>query len=150
MRYAPEVLGDDDDDGTMPYSLEALREAVIGHRIVSVEDGVTIPGSYWGEDIATVITLDNGQRVRMVGGSDCCAYTEVEQFLLHPELVDHMIMGVGTTDGYTTWHIYADYGDVLELTVGWSCGNPFYYGYGFTITVDDSQSAPSQVGGLPA
>ena len=48
-----------------------------------------------------------------------------------------MILGVGTTDGYTTWHIFADMGDVLELTVVWSCGNPFYYGYGFTITVDD-------------
>jgi hypothetical protein len=52
-------------------------------------------------------------------------------------LVDHIILGVGTTDGYTTWHVYADAGDVLELAVGWSCGNPFYYGYGFTITVDD-------------
>ena len=44
-------------------------------------------------------------------------------------------MGVGTTGEYTRWHIYADLGDVLELTVGWSCGNPFYYGYGFYIDV---------------
>ena len=67
--------------------------------------------------------------------NDCCAYTELEAFLLHPERVDHIIMGVGTTDTYTRWHIYADLGDVLELTVGWSCGNPFYYGYGFDIDV---------------
>lgn len=26
-------------------------------------------------------------------------------------------------------------GDVMELEVGWSCGNPFYYGYGFSINV---------------
>jgi len=44
-------------------------------------------------------------------------------------------MGVGTTAQYQTWHIYADWGDVLKLEVGWSCGNPFYYGYGFDIDV---------------
>ncbi len=71
----------------------------------------------------------------MVEVGDCCAYTELDSFLLNPELVDHMILGVGTTDYYTTWHIYADMGDVLKLNVKWSCGNPFYYGYGFNIQV---------------
>lgn len=134
-RYPAEVLDEDDDNGTMPASLDDLRQAVVGHRIVSVEKDVAIP-SRWGTDRATVLTLDNGQQVRLVGQSDCCAFTEVDAFLLHPELVDHMILGVGTTDGYTKWHIYADMGDVLELTVGWSCGNPFYYAYGFDITVE--------------
>ena len=59
----------------------------------------------------TLITLDNGTRVRMVGRYDCCAYSDVNAYLLHPELVDRGIIGVGTTDGYTRWHIYADYGD---------------------------------------
>ena len=136
VRYEPEVLGEDEDNGTMVESLDALRSAVVGHRIVSVETK-DVPSRYYGMVPATILTLDDGKRVRLVGNSDCCAYTEVDAFLLHPELVDHMIMGVGTTDGYTTWHIYADLGDVLELTVGWSCGNPFYYGYGFTITVED-------------
>ena len=54
-----------------------------------------------------------------------------------------MITGVGTTDGYTTWHIYADMGDVLELSVGWSCGNPFYYAFRFHITVREEDAAPS-------
>lgn len=138
--YPPEVLSEDEDNGTMPESLEALRQAVVGHRIVSVETGVTMthPEYDWRDNAkGTVITLDNGKRVRLIGESDCCAYTEVDAFLLHPELIDHIIMGVGTTGEYTTWHIYADLGDVLELTVGWSCGNPFYYGYGFTITVDE-------------
>ena len=135
-RYAPEILGEDDDDGTMPHSLDALRQAVVGHRIVNIEQVEVSDGGYY-ETSNTIITLDTGQKVRMVGQSDCCAYTELTAFLLHPEMVDHEILGVGTTDGYTTWHIFADAGDILELTVGWSCGNPFYYGYGFDITVED-------------
>lgn len=131
-RYPAEELDEDDDDGTMPGSLEALREAVVGHKIVSVEKAKFEDRWYDG---GLVLTLDNGQKVEMGEVGDCCAFTEVEEFFLNPHLVDHVIMGVGTTDGFTTWHIYADLGDVLKLTVGWSCGNPFYYGYGFNIKV---------------
>ena len=139
-RYPEETLADDDDNGTMPDNVDVLRQAVVGHRIVKVEQReVDIPwyeGST-GSDRreALVITLDDGREVRLADTDDCCASTELEAFLLHPDRVDHMIMGVGTTDGYTRWHIYADWGDVLELTVNWSCGNPFYYGYGFSINV---------------
>lgn len=136
-KYPAEVLDPEDDDGTMVDSKDALEQAVVGHRIVSVEQCVELPSRHYGTEHGTVITLDNGKRVRMVGESDCCAFTELEAFLLHPERVDHIITGVGTTDGYTKWHVYADMGDVLELTVGWSCGNPFYYGYGFSISVED-------------
>lgn len=132
-KYPAEILDDDEDDGTMPASRAALEAAIVGHRIVSVEKGVRV-GRY---DTASIITLDNGKRVKLVELSDCCAGTELESFLLHPERVDHMITGVGTTDGYRTWHVFADAGDVLEMTVGWSCGNPFYYAYGFDITVED-------------
>lgn len=139
-RYPEDSLGEyAEDNGTMPGSVSELEEAVVGHRIVSVESDVPITNdSYWTYPTGTVITLDNGRRVALAGTNDCCAYTELEEFLLHPELIDHIITGVGTTDGYTTWHIYADMGDVLELTVGWSCGNPFYYAYGFVITVTDN------------
>ena len=139
VMYEPEVLSEDYDDGTMPNNVDVLRRAVVGSRIVSVEKGVGVPGPYsWsGQDTATVITLDNGKTVRLSDTYDCCAFTELEAFLLHPELVDHMILGVGTTDGYSTWHIFADAGDILELTVGWSCGNPFYYGYGFSIQIEE-------------
>ena len=124
-NYPEERLDGYNDDGTMPANVDALREQVVGHRITSAErDGGTF-----------TITLDNGKQVELADTSDCCAYTDLEAFLLHPELVDHIITGIGTTDGYTTWHIYADMGDVLELTVGWSSGNPFYYGYGFDIRV---------------
>lgn len=131
-RYPQEQLNEDDDNGTMPSNVETVRHAVIGHRIVSAEKRVG-DGRYGSDGLA--ITLDDGTEVRLWDSSDCCAYTELEAFLLHPDKVDHIIMGVGTTESYNRWHIYADYGDILELTVGWSCGNPFYYGYGFDIYV---------------
>lgn len=132
--YPTEVLGEDDDDGTMPDNVAELEAAIVGRRIVSVEKE-SVPDRWYGTAEATVITLDNGKRVSLADTGDCCAYTALESFLLHPEQVDHIITGVGTTDEYTTWHIYADFGDVMELKVGWSCGNPFYYGYGFDIQV---------------
>lgn len=134
-RYPVEVLGEDDDDGTMPDNVAYLADQVVGHRIVSAERARNLSPYFHGDDF--IITLDNGKRVRMSGIGDCCAYTELETFLLHPDRVDHVITGVGTTEGYTTWHIYADMGDVLELSVDWSCGNPFYYAYGFSIKVEE-------------
>jgi hypothetical protein len=139
--YPEETLGEHDDDGTMPANVDTLREAVVGHRIVSVEKGVPTETWWGGSESALVITLDNGKRVELQDTNDCCAGTALESFLLHPDKVDHIITGVGTTDGYNTWHIYADMGDVLKLEVGWSCGNPFYYGYGFNITVKDLEAA---------
>jgi hypothetical protein len=135
--YKEEVLDPNwEDDGTMVDNRKALEEAVVGHRIVSVDERWMKRG--WGREKVTVLTLDSGVQVQLVGSADCCAYTELRAFLLHPEMVDHVITGVGTTDGYTTWHVYADMGDVLELSVDWSCGNPFYYGYGFDIRVVDA------------
>lgn len=136
--YATEVLSEDYDDGTMPSNVAKLAEAVIGHRIVSAEK-VKREGRWGVTTDTTVITLDNGDEVLLADTDDCCAFTELESFLLHPERVNHIITGVGTTDGYTTWHIYADFGDVMEMKVGWSCGNPFYYGYGFHIQVMPKQ-----------
>ncbi len=128
-----------EDDGTMPENVETLRQAVVGRRIVSACRGTAKAESRWGggiEDVyGFIIELDDGTKVIMADTSDCCAYTTLESFLLNPELVDHAILGVGTTDWYETWHIYADMGDVLNLKVEWSAGNPFYYGYGFNITV---------------
>ena len=135
--YPEEVLDQDEDDGTMPNNVDTLRESVVGRRIIRTERRQVrryehVDGYF---DEAFIIVLDDGTEVQMKNTDDCCAYTELNEFLLHPDRVDHVIMGVGTTDGYTRWHIYADMGDVLELTVGWSCGNPFYYGYGFDIDV---------------
>lgn len=126
-RYPVETLDPDDDDGTMLDNVAELASHVVGHRIVSVKQASRV----------TVITLDNGKCVELADTDDCCAYTELGAFLMHPESVNHVIMGVGTTDGYTVWHVYADMGDVLKLMVNWSSGNPFYYGYGFDIRVKD-------------
>lgn len=133
--YPEDVLGEFcDDDGTMPENVAELAEAVVGHKVVSAEQG-EVPGGWYGTTNGLVLTLDNGTRVGLADSSDCCAFTELEEFLLHPEKIDRIITGVATTEGYTKWHIFADFGDVLELKVGWSCGNPFYYGYGFNISV---------------
>lgn len=145
-RYPIEQLAedDDDDDGTMPENVDQLRRSVVGRRIAKTEirEVPRYASPDWTTD-ALVITLDDGTEVRLKDTHDCCAYTELEAFLLHPELVDHVILGVGTTEKYTRWHIYADMGDVLELTVGWSCGNPFYYGYGFDIDVVPIRPVPA-------
>lgn len=115
----------DDVQDYMYESATNLKDAVVGHRIV---DAKVIRGG-------GVITLDNGTQVRLIEeASSCCAYTSLDAFLRHPQSVDHIITGVGTSGGFTTWHIYADMGDVLKLTVSWSAGTG-YYGYGFRIKV---------------
>lgn len=133
-RYPEEVLGPEDDDGTMPNNVADLEAIVVGERIVSVET----------EGSTTLLTLSSGKVVKLVDTDDCCAYTDMQEFLLEPGAVDHAILGVGTTENYTVWHIYADYGDVLTLQVGWSPGNPFYYGYGFDIVVVEPDFVPVQ------
>ena len=136
-RYSTEILDQDDDDGTIVDNVKDLTAQVVGHRIVSAESNRS--GSCWDDKDhdCLVLTLDNGVQVTLADTTDCCAYTELFSFLLDPGSVDHVIMGIGTTDDYNTWHIYADWGDILKLQLGWSCGNPFYYGYGFEITVKD-------------
>lgn len=134
--YPVEELDPDEDNGTMVGNVDELRQQVVGHRIVSAQWG-TAKQWYGSETKAFIITLDNGKKVKMLNTDDCCAYTDLNKFLVRPDLIDHIITGVGTTNGYTNWHIYADMGDVLELDVNWSPGNAFYYGFGFDIQVED-------------
>jgi hypothetical protein len=138
--YPEEILDENDDDGTMVDNVAELTKHVVGRKIVAVERNASAPGRYeWSSPtIGTALVLDNGKRVILSDGGDCCAYTELEDVILNLDKIDHVITGVGTTGGYTTWHIYADLGDVAQLKVGWSCGNPFYYGYGFDITVRET------------
>lgn len=128
--YPIEELSEDEDDGTMPSNVAELARAVVGHRIKSAQ---RVPAPY--DQQAMEITLDDGTVVEMHDDGDCCAYTNLESFLLHADRIDHIITGVGTTDGYETWHVFADFGDVMEMRVGWSGGNVGYYGYGFDIRV---------------
>lgn len=137
--YPDEELDEDHDDGTMPNSKAALAEAIVGHRIVFVDHNVPIPPEKapYGQQTATAITLDNGKRVFLVERDDCCAYTNLAKFLLNVQNIEHAVGGVGTTDGYTKWHIFCDAGDIAEMEVGWSAGNIGYYGYGFDIIVEE-------------
>lgn len=142
-KYPAEKLDEWEDDGTIVENVQGLRDAVVGHRIVRAEKATRTHTYSWGPSYETEvfeIELDNGKTVQLAPGGDCCAYTELESFLLNVDKVEHVITGVGTTDGYTKWHIYADMGDVLEMTVGWSCGNPFYYSYGFDIAVEETDA----------
>ena len=117
------------DDGTMQENVQELGDAVVGHRITRVEQ----TGS------ALSLTLDDGRKVDLYDTDCCCAYTELEAFLLNLERVNHIITGVKATDDYTTWHVYADMGDVLALTVGWNAGSG-NYGYGFNIRVTEENA----------
>lgn len=135
--YPTENLPADYDDGTMPENVESLASHVVGRKVVSVDQNVQVPDEWWGTSVATVLTLDNGKQVLLRDTNDCCAYTELQNVILHLDKIDHVITGVGTTDEFERWHIYADLGDVVELEVGWSSGNLFYYGYGFDISVRD-------------
>lgn len=135
--YAPESFDDPNTEwDRMPPNVAELEEAVVGHKIVSVSP-TSDTGDRWYSS-GLEITLDNGRRVIMCNTDDCCAYTELNSFLLNVDKIDHIISGVGTTEGFSTWHIYADMGDVLELDVSWS-GSNGYYAYGFYIKVVDPE-----------
>lgn len=127
----------EEDDGTMPDNVQELEDALLGRKIVKVEQRKPTIHFGWYEASWSelVLTLDNGKRYVLADTNDCCAYTELQSFLLHPENIDHAITSVETQDGYTKWFILADMEHVLDLEVEWSAGNPFYYGYGFDISV---------------
>lgn len=153
-RYPVEELDTDADDGTMTKNLEVFTKNVVGRKIVAIdrEFSKTIKhdedGARWSYDehiAGTALSLDDGTKVVLVDTDSCCAYTQLKDIILGLDKIDHVIMGVGTTDGYTKWHIYANFGDIAELQVGWSCGNPFYYGYGFDIYVVSAEDAIKEV-----
>lgn len=138
--YPVEVLDEEEDDGTIVENVKTLEENIVGSRIVKCQQRLVTERGYTGlyvNDLKYfVITLSNGLEVQLYNNGDCCAFTNLKEFLLNPQLVDHIITGVGTTENYTVWHIYCDWGDILRLDVDWDCGNPFYYIYGFDIIVE--------------
>jgi hypothetical protein len=141
MVYAfvpTETLDEDDDDGTMVQNVSELAELVVGHRIVSAAWAELPLSEIQGKRTGLKITLDTGRIVELGDGGDCCAYTELVSFLWNADKIDHVITGVSTSNGYDTWSVYADMGDVLGLEVGWSAGNGMY-GYGFEIVVTDPE-----------
>lgn len=133
--YPAEVVDTEGDGQVMSDNVQELRDGVVGHRIIEAGWKNRPYHGPWEERVFH-IKLDNGKRVILRDTDDCCAYTELQAFLVNVDKIDHIITGVGTTEGYTKWHIFADLGDVLEITVGWSEGSG-YYGYGFSIAVED-------------
>lgn len=121
----------------MDYQIEAnrdeLAEAVIGHKIVTVEK---LKAQGWEED-GVKLTLDNGKAVHMRGTSDCCAGGWIDEFLFNEKLADHIITDVRVENDETTWFVLADMAEVLKLDTGWSEGSG-YYSYGFSISVEDA------------
>ncbi len=139
MTQYPPVAGEwQEDDGTMPHNVETLAEKIVGHKVVEVRKDMTVEGTYAWRNTGTGLVLDNGHIVVLVDTDDCCAYTELQEVIEHLPSADHVITNVTPEADYYTWHIFADLGEVLELKVGWSSGNPFYYGYGFDIYVVDA------------
>lgn len=137
---------DEDDDGTMPNNVQTLADAIVGHKIVSVEQNVKLPDKIfnWRHSQGTAITLDNGKKVFLIDSADCCAYTQLNKFLLNADKIDHIITSVTSTDDYTKWYVLANMEEVLELDVSWSCGNPFYYSYGFEIKVYEPEQLETE------
>jgi len=127
MKYE---LEHDGENGYMDASRDELAEAIVGHKIVNIHRGTM------NYENRLILELDNGRKVIMRDTDDCCAYTQLNHFLVNVEKIDHVITGVGTEGDFSTWHIFADFGDVLQLDVSWSAGSG-YYGYGFYITVED-------------
>lgn len=131
------ALPEDYDDGTMPANVEAFANALIGHKIIKVDRMVRdARPNRWVSTAALRLTLDNGDVVSLYDTDDCCAYTALLDVIEKLPTVEHIITRVSPSEDYDEWHILADFGEVMELKVGWSCGNPFYYGYGFDIHVE--------------
>lgn len=137
--YVDPSVSEEYDDGTMPQSVANLAEAVVGHRIVAVDRYTAEERRYGIGDGGYQLTLDSGKRVRLGETQDCCAYTEIHRVIPHLPSMEHIITAVTTSEGYDRWHILADAGQVLEIEVGWSCGNPFYYAYGLEIEVVEDE-----------
>jgi len=109
----------------MQWNVDELAAAVVGRRIVSAKRNSS----------GLMLLLDDGTEVVVANTTDCCAYTELDEFFLDPKSVDHVILGVGTTEEFDVWHVFADWGDVLRLELGWSPGNLGGYMFGFDIRV---------------
>lgn len=129
-------LDKDYETEVMQGSVDELAAAVVGERIVSIDRSEPY---HRGSGMNTILTLGSGRRVKVTDTDDCCAFTEVEAFEFLEE-GNHVITRVEAEDGFTRWFIYADSIPVAKLGVEWSPGNPYYYGFGFSITVEEENN----------
>lgn len=135
-EYDPEYEAE-----VMQGSVNEFSQRVVGEKIVAVErrDVEFDEDGYvgYGRPKETVFTLSNGHQVILGDTEDCCAFTEVEDFEFLT-LTDHAITRVETDEGFQDWFIYAESVPVVNLKVAWSPGNPYYYGFGFTVRVKEN------------
>lgn len=134
MSYLDDEYDEDCETEVMSGGVEELKKNVVGHRIVSVTRE-EVPDAGYGQSNRTRFVLDDGTSVLLYDTDDCCAFTEVESFKFL-EGVDNVITSVETDTGFEKWFIYADRVPVVEMDVSWSPGNPYYYGFGFQVTVE--------------
>lgn len=127
---------DDYEAEVMGGSAVEFQTAIVGRKIVKVE---RIVRDYSGTAFSQGVqfTLDDGRVVELHDTNDCCAFTEVKDFEILADL-DNVITSVTTVDGYQKWYVYAAGIPVVGVYVDWSPGNPYYYGFGFSITVKDA------------
>lgn len=114
-------------------SFDLIKSTVVGHKIVE---------SFFNGGKGR-LKLDNGVTVSVAGTSDCCAWGEVDNWLLHPENVDHVITDVvviyeDEDEAETSrerWMIIADMNQLLDIDISYYPSNG-YYMYGFWISVE--------------
>jgi hypothetical protein len=129
---------------------DAIKELLVGRRIVAAETGDFPTKNRWGytETASGRLTLDDGTQALVIGANDCCSHWDVE----HLATVDNIITDVRVTapdfdEDYgtdTPYAIYvvADAAEVNALTVDGSPGNYPYYATGYTLTVVPAEPQP--------
>lgn len=143
----------DYEDEVMEQSRTAFEKAVVGRRIVLVEQSATIRGDITNADhgmwaskshagiVPLVLTLDDGTKVGLLEQGDCCAFTDLNKVIERLPVTEHVITSVKADNerDTETWHILSGMNDVLDLEIGWSEGTG-YYAYGFKIVVQKERS----------
>lgn len=130
-----EIEENDYSDATLDENIADLSKAVVGRRIVKAGNE-TLSNRYGYDYEEFVLTLDDGTRVCLTNGGDCCAYTELNSFFVAEDFPNHVITSVAAQDDYTRWFILAEGLPVVTMDVSWSEGSG-YYSYGFYITVKE-------------
>lgn len=136
MGYLDDAEDADYEAGVMDSGRAELAAAVVGHRIVSVEDVERVASDWYYAKPGIKLTLDDGRAVYIADTDDCCAYTD-HRDLKFLEGVDNAVTSVTTEGNFTRWFIYAGDVPVVEFGADWSPGNPYYYGFGFDIIVKE-------------
>lgn len=97
-----------------------LESTLVGHRIVAAS--------------GNTVTLDNGQKYRLEGSSDCCAWADISVLAETLANSEHVITSVTQEfeSDEATWFIMADTHNVLQIDGEWNESNGYYF-YGFSI-----------------